>query len=151
VNAFYEDDRRPLTYWDVEVVLRLSRWTRQDLMQVLGTATSEQLHQTLVNEVRGSILGVVEHVAIAENWYWGQLGLGLQRAGLPASPLERLQAVRVNTCDRLVQLIGREEITENSGELWSGRKVVRRTLWHERAHTGQIARLLAGLKDGERA
>jgi len=151
VNAFFEDDRRPLTYWDVVVVLRLLQCTRRDLLNVLGTAPSEQPHQTLAGEVHGSILGLVEHVAGAENWYLGQLDLALQRVQLLANPLERLQAVRANTRVQLVKLIGRERITENCDELWSARKVVRRTLWHERDHTQHIARLLSELKGEVRA
>jgi len=141
VNAFFQDDRCPLAYWDVEVALRLLKWTHQDLLEVVGSVTREQLSKPLAGETRGSIAGIVEHVAGAENWYFEQLGMGLDRTQLPDDPLEKLEVVRTNTRTRLVELIGDERITRNCGELWSARKVVRRALWHERAHTQQIERL----------
>ena len=146
VNAFFYDDRRPLTFWEVQVILRLLEWTRRDLKDVFREAGSEPLHQGPVGEVQGSIMSLVEHVAVAENWYMGQLGLALEREQLPDEAFERLQAVRGNTRRQLVKLIGNGQITESCGEKWSGRKVVRRTLWHERDHTEQIERLLSELK-----
>jgi predicted RNase H-like HicB family nuclease len=143
VNAFFQDDRRPLAYWDLEVALRLLKWTHEDLLEVVGSVTREQLSKPLAGETRGSIAGILEHVAGAENWYFEQLGMGLHRAQLPDDSLGKLETVRTNTRTRLVELIADERITPNCGELWSARKVVRRTLWHERAHTQQIVRLLA--------
>jgi len=145
VNAFFEDDRRLLNYWEVEVALRLLQWTRQDLLKVIGSATQEQLRKPIAGEVCGSIAGVLQHIAGAENWYFDQLDLALDRAQLPDDPLDRLQAVRANTQAQLVKLIGNERITKNRDELWSARKVVRRTLWHERDHTQHIVQLLAHL------
>jgi len=145
VNAFFQDDGRPLAYWDVEVALRLLKWTHQDLLEVVGSVTREQLSKPLAGETRGSFAGILEHVAGAENWYLAQLGMGLDRRQLPGDPLEKLEVVRTNTRTRLVDLIGDERITRNCGELWSARKVVRRTLWHERAHTQQIERIRTGL------
>ena len=141
VNAFFQDDRRPLAYWDVEVALRLIKWTHQDLLDVVGSVTLEQLSKPLAGETRGSIAGILEHVAGAENWYFEQLGMELDRTQLPGDPLGKLEVVRTNTRTRLVELIADERITRNCGELWSARKVVRRALWHERAHTQQIVRL----------
>jgi len=143
VNAFFEDDRRPLLYWDVELALVLLQWTRQDLLQVIQSATPEQLSKPIVGEVSGSIAGIIQHIAGAENWYFRQLGLGLVRAQLADGPFEMLQAVRANTQAQLVRLIGDKRITKNCDESWSARKVIRRTLWHERDHTQHISRLIA--------
>ncbi len=70
--------------------------------------------------------------------------MGLDRAQLPGDLLTRLRAVRANTQAQLVTLVGDGSAVSKWGELWSARKVLRRTLWHERDHTQQIARLLAG-------
>jgi uncharacterized damage-inducible protein DinB/predicted RNase H-like HicB family nuclease len=145
VNAFFKDDRCPLGYWDVEIALRLLDWTRQDLLSVIHLTTQDQLTKAIPGEVRGSITGILNHVAIAENWYFNQLGYSLERAQLPSDSLEILALVRANTREQLVKLIGNERITKNCDELWSARKIVRRTLWHERDHTQQIMQLLAGL------
>jgi uncharacterized damage-inducible protein DinB len=145
VNAFFEDDRRPLHYWDVELALRLLQWTRQDLLKVIQSATQEQLSKPIGGEVSGSITGIIKHIAGAENWYFDQLDLALDRAQLPDGLLDMFKGVRANTRAQLVKLIGNERITINRDESWSARKVIRRTLWHERDHTQHIAHLLAHL------
>lgn len=142
VNAFFDDDRRPLGYWDVEIALRLLNWTRQDLLSVIQSITQEKLTKAISGEVRGSIAGILNHIATAENWYFEQLGCGLERAKLPDDPLEKIAIVRANTQEQLVKLIGDERITKNCDELWSARKIMRRTLWHERDHLQQIVQLL---------
>ncbi len=144
VNAFFEDDRCPLSRWDAEVVLRLLEWTREDLLDAVRGATEESLNAALPLEIGGSVMGVLRHVAGAENWYLEQLGMGVGRAQLPEDALSMLEAVRTNTRLRLSELVGDGRVLKgDGGELWSGRKVVRRTLWHERAHTRHVARLLA--------
>ena len=145
VNAFFEDDRRPLGYWDVEIALRLLDWTSQDLLGVIHSTTQNQLTKAITGETRGSITGILDHIAIAENWYLNQLGFGIEWAQLPSDPLEKLALVRANTREELIKLIGDERITKNCDELWSARKIVRRTLWHERDHTQQIVQLLVGM------
>ena len=145
VNAFFDDDRRPLGYWDVEIALQLLNWTHQDLLSVIQSITQEKLTKAISGEVRGSITGILNHVAIAENWYFEQLSCGLERAKLPDDPLEMIAIVRANTEEQLVKLIGDEQITKNCDEVWSARKIMRRTLWHERDHVQQIAQLLRSL------
>ncbi len=145
VNAFFEDDRRPLGYWDDETALRLLTWARQDLLGLIRSIPQDQLTKAIAGEVRGSIIGILKHVAGAENWYFEQLGLGLEQAQLPADPVEMLAVVRANTRERLVMLLGDERVTKHCDELWSARKVVRRTLWHERDHTQQIEQWLTGM------
>ena len=141
VNAFFEDDRCPVGYWEVEIALRLLGWTRQDLLGMLQLITQEQLTKTIPGESRGSIAGILNHVAIAENWYFGQLGLGMR--DLPSDPLEKIEVVRANTRAQIIKLIGDERVNQTCDELWSGRKIVRRTMWHERDHTQQILQLLS--------
>jgi uncharacterized damage-inducible protein DinB len=145
VNALFDDDRRPLEYWDVEVALRLLNWTRQDLLSVIQSITQEQLTKVISGEVRGSIAGILNHIAIAENWYFEQVGRGLEQAKLSDDSLEKIALVRANTHEQMVELIGDKQITKNCDELWSARKIMRRTLWHERDHTHQIVQLLKGL------
>lgn len=145
VNAFFDDDRRPLGYWDVEIALRLLNWSHQDLSSAIQSITQEKLTKAISGEVRGSIAGILNHIAIAENWYFEQLSCGLERAKLPDDPLEKIAIVRANTQEQLVKLIGDERIIKNCDELWSARKIMRRTLWHERDHVQQIVQLLRSL------
>lgn len=145
INAFFADDRRPLSFWDIETALRLLQWTRQDLLNVIQPITQEQLSKRIVGEVRGSIAGLLKHIAGAENWYFNQLDMGLTQVQLPDDPLDMLKTIRANTRSNLVNLIADKRISNNCGEIWSARKVLRRTLWHERDHTQHIGRLLAQL------
>lgn len=143
VNALFEDDRRPLAYRDIEASLRLLEWTHRDLLAAVQGATQEQLHAPLPHEIGGSVAGVLRHVAGAENWYLEQLGLAVGREQLTEEPSSMLRIVRANTRARLADLQGDERVLRgDGGELWSGRKVVRRALWHERAHTQHVKRLL---------
>ena len=143
INAFFQDDRRPLCYWDIEVALRLLRWSRQDLLEIVRPPPHEILLQPVPGEVRGAIAGLLDHVAVAENWYLGQLDLGLARPSLPEDPMEKLDVVRARTRAQLAMLINHDETTTSCGETWSARKVLRRTLWHERDHTQHIATIIA--------
>jgi hypothetical protein len=110
---------------------------------VLQTTDNRRLEQALAGEVRGLVAGVLEHVAVAENWYLSRLELGLDRRSLPEDPWDKLESVRHNTQQQLWKLIGETRIVEHYDERWSARKIIRRALWHERDHTQQIEHLLA--------
>jgi hypothetical protein len=142
VNGLFDDDRRALGYWDVKIALRLLDWTRQDLLSVLQTAYKNQYIKVLSSEARGSIAEVLNHIAISENWYFNQLGFGLEQSRLPKDALEKLAMVRANSREQLIKMIGDNRVTKNCDELWSGRKIMRRTLWHERDHFQQVIQLL---------
>ena len=144
VNAFFADDRRLLGYWDIEAALRLLDWTRQDLLAAIQDVSPEQMTQAIPGETRGSIAGILNHIAGAENWYLWQLGLGLET--LPDDPAEKLRVVREHTRALWIELVGDERVVENSDECWSARKIVRRTLWHESDHTQHILKLGRGEK-----
>lgn len=141
VNAFFQGEEQPLSYWEVVDYRRLLEWSHQELLQVAepvlraGTALAPTLVQS---EIR-SLLG---HVAGAENWYFSHLGFELADAHLTADPLERLIAVRANSLARFTHLVGDDRVVEYHEEKWSARKILRRALWHERDHLEQIRALL---------
>lgn len=143
VNAFFEDDRRPLSYWDVTIAQDLLAWSRETLLLLVQAIDEQQLNRPIRGEIRGSIAGILEHIAGAENWYFGMFDLALNQSQLSGSPFEKLTLVRRNTMDQLWKLIGETRITENYDEMWSARKVLRRTLWHERDHTQHIGKIIA--------
>lgn len=145
VNAFFEDDKRPLGYWEVATGQRLLDWTHRALLGVVQSLDERRLNQPIPREVRGSIAGILGHVAGAENWYLATLGLSLDKGRLLGSPLEKSDQVRRHMQEQLWKLIGETRITENYDELWSARKVLRRALWHEQDHTQQIRRLATEL------
>jgi predicted RNase H-like HicB family nuclease/uncharacterized damage-inducible protein DinB len=142
VNAFFEDDRRPLSGDDVAHVMKLLEYTRKDLLQVIRQISPAQLDKPIEGEVQGTIRGVLKHIATAERWYFDRLNLAFDRKEMPEDVIDMLDKVRTYTRHKLPQLVGDTRITEKVGEHWSARKLVRRTLWHERAHTEQIIRYL---------
>jgi hypothetical protein len=142
VNAFFDDDKHPVGYWDVMIGQRLLDWSRSEFIKVIQNVDEDKLNLPISNEVRGTIAGIIDHIAGAENWYFSMLGLSLKRDVLSEKPQEKLVQVRQNTKAQLWKLIGDAQITEKRGELWSARKILRRTLWHEQDHTQHIERLL---------
>jgi hypothetical protein len=145
VNALFEDDRRPLGYWDIVIAQRLLDLSHGAFLRAIGGLSAEQLQLAQPGEAGDSIARIVVHVANAENWYLRRMGLGLPRTSLPAQPVQLLEAVRQHTRQQLWTLIGDTRIVEHYDEHWSARKLVRRTLWHESDHRQQIERLRANL------
>lgn len=143
VNAFFKDDRRLLSHDEIEHALRLLEYTRSDLLHVIQRMSSDRLDKPIRGEVQGSIRGILNHVAWTEWWYFDRLNLAFKEEQMPDDIMSMLEKVRVHTRRRLPQLAGNTTITERIGEQWSARKIVRRTLWHERAHTQQIIRYLS--------
>jgi predicted RNase H-like HicB family nuclease/succinate dehydrogenase flavin-adding protein (antitoxin of CptAB toxin-antitoxin module) len=142
VNAFFKDDCRLLSHDEIEHALRLLEYTRSDLLQVIQRMSSDQLDKSIRGEVQGSIRGILKHVAWAEWWYFDRLNLAFKEEQMPDDVMRMLEKVRTHTRHQLLQLAGNTTITERIGEQWSARKIVRRTLWHECAHTQQIIRYL---------
>jgi predicted RNase H-like HicB family nuclease len=141
VNAFFEDDRRPLTDVDAEEGLWLLGCTRRDLAAVLDRIPRERFERPIPGDAFGSLEKIAEHVATAEWWYFDRLGMAFPWAELPEGLGEKLEKVRAQTVELLPKLVGDGRIVERRGERWSARKVLRRALWHERVHTWQLARL----------
>ncbi len=137
VNAFFDEDARPLAYWDVVIYRRLLAWTREDLL----TAVRKMTRNRIAGVEDDAIAPILHHLAGTENWYLSHLGLDVHDADLPAGSLERLEAVRAGLLAKLPNMVGDDRIVTTSGEQWSARKILRRALWHEREHTEQIAEL----------
>jgi len=67
--------------------------------------------------------------------------LAFPNSKLPREPFECLTKVREYILANLPALAKRTGVATLSGETWSARKVLRRTLWHERDHTEHIRKL----------
>lgn len=143
VNAFFQDDRRPLKPDDVDDIRWLLEQTRADLLAVIEQITLTKRKKQISGERFKHINGILSHVAWAEWWYFDRLGLAFERKQMPKDPLEALAQVRAHTVVTLPALAGDTRVVERSGEQWSARKVVRRTLWHERDHTQHISKMAA--------
>jgi predicted RNase H-like HicB family nuclease len=138
VKAFFEDDARPLRVWDIDIALRMLEWSRQDLLQLTGLLLPDSLVR-LENEPNWKTLdGLLGHIWESENGILGTLGTPVDLAEMPSDSVGRLQAVRSRLRTVLPQWAEKEIERELMGEKWSPRKVLRRALWHERDHTGQL-------------
>jgi hypothetical protein len=145
VNAFFEDDRRLLTKAEINTVLDELTINRRNFLAQLADVPQDILTRSISGEVFGSIMGIIRHVAGAEWWYCQHLGGIAQWALLTGDPLTALAVARADTRVFLPTLVGDTRIVTHVNETWSARKVLRRTLWHERDHIGHIAERLREL------
>jgi hypothetical protein len=145
VNAFFASDRPPVTTEELDEFRRLLEMTGRDLLAAIEGLAPQDLAKEFSGE-RWPILGILRHVANADLWYLDRLGLALPRAELPEEVVPRLERVRAHLMANLPALSSRTGVVALSAELWSARKVLRRTLWHERDHTDHILKLRAVLR-----
>ena len=141
VEAWFQYDWKPLTDEEIERALKMLTWSRIDLIKAITGLSSERLDKTNVGE-RWSINGILRHIGGAEWWYMDRLGRAFPQAELPKTPMERLEKARAAFLEMLPQLKGVKQVVGLEGEFWSPRKVLRRTLWHERDHTEHIRKLV---------
>jgi len=142
VNAFFDHDSRLLTSDDIDEISRLLSYTRRDLNDVIACITPEQMDRHIEGEVQSTIRGILNHVATAERWYFDRIDLAFDRSKFPDDVVGKLKTVRKHTIAMLPELVGKGQVFLKRDERWSARKVLRRTLWHEIAHTRQIIRYL---------
>ncbi len=140
VNAFFAADRPPVSSDELPEFQRLLQATRSDLLRAVDGLSAEAMERSIPGE-RWPISGILHHVARGELWYFDRMGLSFPRGELSPEPLEAIQQVRANSLTRLPTLSSQTGVVALGGEVWSARKVLRRTLWHERDHTQHIERL----------
>lgn len=145
VNAFFAADRPAFATDELPEIKRLLAATRKDLLAVVDSLNLDDLQRALPGE-RWPIGGVLHHVARAELWYLDRLGLAFPRAELAPEPLEAIEQVRRHTLSVLPSLSSNTGVVALAGEIWSSRKVIRRTLWHERDHTEHVTKLRTRLR-----
>ena len=143
VESFFRHDWKPLTATDIERLLRLLAWSRQDLLSVVQGLSPDQLTRPHPGE-RWDINGILRHVGGAEWWYQERIGFPFptREDDLPSEPIARLEMVRAHLVDLLPKVEGLHRVLGLEGELWSPRKAMRRTVWHERDHAEHIRKLL---------
>jgi hypothetical protein len=143
VESFFPFEWKPLKADEIKHALDMLVWSRDDLLKTVQGLTSSQLDATYPGE-RWSINGILGHVGGAEWWYLERLGLAFPREEVPKEPMARLEKVRKQFAGALSGLEGVKKVVAVDGEFWSPRKVLRRTLWHEKDHTEHIRKLAAG-------
>jgi hypothetical protein len=143
-NAWFLDDWRPLTAEEIERALKIFHWQREELKGGLSTL-SDDIREKQHPGQRWNINGITKHVANAELWYLSRLGLAaLSRTDLAADPMARLDQLTEQIERIFPTFEGIIKVSGIDGEFWSYRKIVRRTLWHQRDHIEHIKQLVFG-------
>ena len=94
---------------------------------------------------RWNIIGIAKHIANAELWYMQRMGLiSLTRDELAEDMEERLAQTAEIIEAQFPKFSGQTQVVGVNGEFWSYRKIVRRTLWHQRDHIEHIKELVFG-------
>ncbi|HKY83825.1 MAG TPA: DinB family protein [Anaerolineales bacterium] len=137
VNAFFAADRPPVTTDELPDVQRFLAASRKDLLQALHGLSHDDMQRPIAGE-RWPLAGIVYHVATSELWYLDRIGLAFPRRELSPESQEAIEQVRRHFVAQLPALSGQTGVVALAGEVWSARKVLRRTLWHERDHTQHI-------------
>ncbi len=141
VNSWFQSDWQPLTVEDVRHDLLLLEWGRADLLAAFRGAPADRIDADHPGE-RWTIRGILAHVSTLQWWMLDRLGLaGVPRSGLPKDPLERYEAMYARLVEMLPGLAGSEQVLGKGGEFWSPRKLMRRSVWHQRDHAEHIRKL----------
>ncbi|MDY6873752.1 MAG: hypothetical protein SVR81_07285 [Chloroflexota bacterium] len=144
VKAWFLDDWRPLTEEEIDHALQIFHWQRDELIAGLSTLPEDVLEKQRSDQ-RWNINGIVKHVANAELWILSRLKLTtLSRADLFPDPVERLGQLAAQIDSIFPTFDGIVKVNGIDGEFWSYRKIVRRTLWHQRDHIEHIKQLVFG-------
>lgn len=141
VNAWFLHDWKPLREQEIERVLNLLSWSREDLLETVRELPQEILSRRYPGE-KTDIAGILRHVGGAEWWYLSRLGLVSHQERLPEEYQDRLEMSRSRLIEILPALAGSTQVVGIEGEFWSSRKLLRRAVWHERDHTFHIRKLL---------
>jgi len=142
INAWFHHDWKPLKEDDINRGLNLLGWSRADLLETIQGLDENTFHKTYPDE-RWSIWGILNHLGNAEWWILDRLGIAPPYDEIPKDAFQRLKVIRACTIEALPKLIGSQKVVGVEGEFWSPRKLLRRTIWHERDHTQHIHKLLS--------
>ena len=141
INAWFADDWRPLSSDEINTALTIFGWQRDELLAGLSTLDPHLLDQTYPGE-RWNILGIASHIANAELWLLSRLSLTtLTHKDLEYETKSRLAQTAKMIRENFENFADQVNVVGIEGEFWSFRKVVRRTLWHQRDHIEHIKSL----------
>jgi predicted RNase H-like HicB family nuclease len=145
VNAFFASDAEPLEANDIRQALKLFDWIDIALDAALNDLSESDLAHTVEDD--WSIRHIVLHIGGSQWWYLERLDREpCPREQVPEEPFARLELVRTHLRDVLPELEGDTHIAFRGAELWSPRKLLRRSLWHARDHVQHILQFRARLR-----
>lgn len=144
INAWFIDDWRPLSVSEIEQSLMIFQWQRDEILAGLSTLEPKLLEKVFPNQ-RWNILGIAKHIANAELWYLRRMEL----TEVTWQDLSDDYNIRLGQTAALVMQTFPDFsdlviVKGFEGEIWSYRKILRRTLWHQRDHIEHIKQLAIG-------
>jgi hypothetical protein len=146
VRAFFTPDARPIADEDLDWGLALMSYAHTDLMRLAQSLDDAALDWQPDPQTR-SVRQMIDHLAQMEVWLATRLD-PLQQVPviteLPAPSVERYNQIHEQAMLRLSDAPPEQRslIIESNTERWSMRKILRRSITHEREHTEHIAILL---------
>ncbi|HQK42138.1 MAG TPA: hypothetical protein PLV20_00940 [Anaerolineaceae bacterium] len=145
-RAAFEDDLRPLEREEITNALQVFRWQREELLAGLEFLPARLFEQTIPGQ-GWKIMDVVKQIARTECLYLKNLDLPVPDIADGTPPLNALQLCRQQVEKLLPGLEGSRVAVEQNGELWTGRKLVRRLLWQQRVRIDEIKSLACAADD----
>ncbi|HNY83426.1 MAG TPA: hypothetical protein PKK82_01090 [Anaerolineaceae bacterium] len=140
VNAIYQDDYRPLGQEELDQALLIYTWQREELLAGVETIPTLLLKKSFPGQDR-TIEEILAHIAKAEKFYLQCFQLDV--ADFPSdAPLEMLAHTAKHFRALLPGFRSSVCQTAYNDEVWTARKVIRRTLWHQRDHINHIRELV---------
>jgi predicted RNase H-like HicB family nuclease/uncharacterized damage-inducible protein DinB len=156
--ALFPPEREAITPGEMEQTFLRMSYARADLL-ALARAVPEDLLDWQPHAGHFTLRRILRHIGNADQWYVSRIvppeNLPPEWAGDEEMPLLGfLEVERRTTVECLRQLTAEQRgsvfhpvvWTDHPEEAWTARKVLRRTLEHEREHTAQIRQVLAARK-----
>jgi hypothetical protein len=148
-SSFFTYDAEPPSSREFPLWANAHDLALDELSTLSQTMPPALLADKLDDEGR-SILSILQHVAMSESWYSNQLrpGSGRKVSDRPEAAIQDLRdchtILQQVVCDVAPAMrVRRDTSAVNSGEDWSVRKIMRRSLWHIRYHTWELRRSLS--------
>ncbi|HOB34637.1 MAG TPA: DinB family protein [Bacillota bacterium] len=154
-EGFFRWDARAYTDREVEQTRQIISWSRADLMALLETLPRGKWDVRL-DAGKRTVAEVADHIAVAEWWYTWRIDipnpLREDWREYPRDPAAKLAAIRADVqlfLDEMARLHPSRRARQfvKNGETWTGRKVLRRMIWHEIHHYKLLLPYIDRLKE----
>ena len=140
-DVIFELEKAPLTkdeYFCLKALAMKSAHDFQTLYDSIPDKDKSVLlpRKTFYGEIPRTACEMYEHTKNVNNYYFGEIGIETDNAGLIAECRERGFAL----VEGLTSFPDNTVIVGSYGEEWSLRKVLRRFIWHDRIHAKAMLR-----------
>ena len=147
-EPLFWSEAAPITRKDIATTLRLMKYSREDLLNIVSELSSECLDWLPPSEPR-TVRNCLRHITYVEPWYITRLNIPLS-GKYPRDVFELLDSTRSVVVECL-ESFPREKmrgvfqpLRDKSPrcDLWTARKMLRRLVDHERLHARYVAKVV---------